>query len=191
MTCLAPILPEPLLTCYDVNPREHTSMKFEANKLLFSFKNITWQCCPHNVSHFVPSAIPWSILWCRQFHDYCGVIVSAMASQITSLTIVYSTVYSGADQRNHQSPASLAFLREIHSWPVNSPHKWPVTRKMFPFDDVIMMIQVVVSIPRFTYVYMHHHLYQVIFICISNSQSPWVGLLKLCLNTSSLATFLI
>ena len=61
-----------------------------------------------------------------------------MASQTTSLTIVYSTVYSGADQRKHQSSASLALVRGIHRWPVNSPHKWPVTRKMFPFDDVIM-----------------------------------------------------
>ena len=61
-----------------------------------------------------------------------------MASQIASLTIVYSTVYSGADQRKHQSSASLAFVRGIHRGPVNSPHKWPVTRKMFPFDDVIM-----------------------------------------------------
>ena len=61
------------------------------------------------------------------------------ASQITSLTIVYSTVYSDADQRKHQSSASLAFVWGIHRWPVNSPHKWPVTRKMFPFDDVIMI----------------------------------------------------
>ena len=52
--------------------------------------------------------------------------------------IVFSTVYSGADQRKHQSSASLAFVRGIHRGPVNSPHKWPVTRKMFPFDDVIM-----------------------------------------------------
>ena len=53
-------------------------------------------------------------------------------------TIVYSTVYSGADQRKHQSSASLAFVREIHRWLVNSPHKGPVTWKMFSFDDVIM-----------------------------------------------------
>ena len=69
---------------------------------------------------------------------FSDVIMGAMASQITSLTIVYSTVYSEAEQRKHQSSASLAFLRGIHRWPVNSPHKWPVTRKMFPFDDVIM-----------------------------------------------------
>ena len=69
---------------------------------------------------------------------YNDVVMSAMASRITSLTIVYSTVYSGANQRKHQSSASLAFVRGIHRWPVNSQHKWPVTRKMFPFDDVIM-----------------------------------------------------
>ena len=61
-----------------------------------------------------------------------------MASQITSLAIVCSIVYSDADQRKHQSSASLAFVRGNHWEPVNSPHKWPVTRKMFPFDDVIM-----------------------------------------------------
>ena len=65
----------------------------------------------------------------------------AIASQITSLTIVYSAVYSGAHQRKHQSSASLAFMWGIHRGPVNSPHKWPVTRKMFPFDDIIMAKQ--------------------------------------------------
>ena len=69
---------------------------------------------------------------------YSDVIMGAMASQITSLTIVYSSVYSGADQRKHQSSASVAFVRGIHRWPVNSLHKRPVTRKIFPFDDVIM-----------------------------------------------------
>ena len=76
----------------------------------------------------------------RLFH-YNDVIMGAIASQITSLTIVYSTVYSGADQRKHQSSVSLAFVRGIHRSPVNSPHKWPVTRKMFQFDDVIMLKQ--------------------------------------------------
>ena len=69
---------------------------------------------------------------------YTDVIMGAIASQITSLMIVYSTVYSDADQRKHHSSASLAFVWGIHRGPVNSPHKWPVTRKMFPFDDVIM-----------------------------------------------------
>ena len=71
--------------------------------------------------------------------------MSLIASQITSLTIVYSTVYSDADHRKHQSSASLAFVRGIRRGPVNSPHKGPVTRKMFPFDDVII----------YTYIYMH------------------------------------
>ena len=69
---------------------------------------------------------------------YDDVIMGAMASQITSLTIVYSTVYSGADQSKHQSSASLAFVWGIHRGPVNFPHKWPFTRKMFPFDDVMI-----------------------------------------------------
>ena len=72
-----------------------------------------------------------------EFH-YNDVKMSSVASQITTLTIVYSTVYSRADQRKHQSSASLAFVWGIHRWPMNSLHKWPVTRKMFPFDDVIM-----------------------------------------------------
>ena len=54
-----------------------------------------------------------------------------MASQITSLTIVYSTVYPGADQRKHQSSSSLAFVRGIHRRTVNSAHKWPVTQNSF------------------------------------------------------------
>ena len=74
---------------------------------------------------------------------YGDVIMGAIASQITSLTIVYSIVYSDADQRKHQSSALLAFVRGIHRWPVNSPHKWPETLKMFPFDDVIMLLSIV------------------------------------------------
>ena len=71
-------------------------------------------------------------------NHYDDVIMTTIASQITSLMVVYSTVYSDADQRKHQSSASLAFVQGIHRIPVNSPHKWPVTRKKFPFDDVIM-----------------------------------------------------
>ena len=73
---------------------------------------------------------------------YGDVIMGTIASQITSLTIVYSTIYSDANQRKHQSSASLAFVRGIHrsagNSPGTSPHKWPVTRKMFPFEYVIM-----------------------------------------------------
>ena len=79
------------------------------------------------------------VTFVRRIH-YNDVLMGAIASQITSLTIVYSTVYSSVDQRKHQSSASLAFVRGIHRGPVNSPYKWPVTRKMFPFDDVIMSL---------------------------------------------------
>ena len=73
--------------------------------------------------------------------------MGTMASQITSLTIVYSAVFnSGTDQRKYQSYASLAFVRGIHRWQVNSPHKGPVTRKMFLFDDVIMTLPVVLML---------------------------------------------
>ena len=66
--------------------------------------------------------------------------MSTMASQTTGDSSVYSTVCSDAGRRKHQSSALLAFVREIHRWPVNSPHKGPATRKMFPFDDVIMQL---------------------------------------------------
>ena len=71
---------------------------------------------------------------------YSDVIMSAMASKITSVLIVYSTVCSGADQRKHKSSASLVCVRGIHRGPVNSPHKRPMTPKMFPFDDVILSL---------------------------------------------------
>ena len=66
--------------------------------------------------------------------------MGTMASQTICVYFVCSTVCSGSDQRIHQTSASLAFVRGIHRWPVNSPHKGAVTRKMFPFDDVIMML---------------------------------------------------
>ena len=65
--------------------------------------------------------------------------MSAVASQITSVSIVCSASYLGADQRKPQSPVSLAFVRGFHWWSVDSPHKGPVTRKMLSFDDVIMI----------------------------------------------------
>ena len=66
------------------------------------------------------------------------VTMSAMSFKITSVSSVCAPVCSGADQRIPQSSASLAFVRGIHRSPVDSPHKGPVTRKMFPFDEVIM-----------------------------------------------------
>ena len=94
--------------------------------------HLRWQFHENQFSRF---SVLEQIKHCRHHNDD---IISAMGSQITSLTIVYSTVYSGADQRKHQSSASLAFVRVIHRSPVNSPHKGPVTRMIFPFDDVTM-----------------------------------------------------
>ena len=85
----------------------------------------------------ITGRLMWKVVHVRMLSHYNDVIM-AMASQITSLMIVYSTVDSGADQRKHKSSASLVFVRGIHRSPVNSPHKGPVTRKMFPFNDVIM-----------------------------------------------------
>ena len=97
-----------------------------------------FMCKPMYLMYAVPQGLFWQRIQSCQLIHYSDAMTSAMASLITSLTIVYSTVYSGEDKKTHKSSASLAFVRGIHNWPVNSPHKWPVTRKMFPFDAVIM-----------------------------------------------------
>ena len=79
---------------------------------------------------------------------YSDVIMSVMVYQITKVSIVYSSICSGTDQRKHQSSTSLAFVRGIHRSPVNSPHKGPVTWKIFPFDHVIMYIFILPFSPR-------------------------------------------
>ena len=102
--------------------------------------HMTWQLA-------VPCTTPGSglLLVCKhwgdndsQWNHYNNIIMSTITSQITSLMIVYSTVYSDTDQRKHQSSVSLAFVWGIHRALVNSPRKWPVTRNMSLFDDVIM-----------------------------------------------------
>ena len=111
-----------------------------------------WQAkliSPHSIKH-VSNQITISTNVLNTHYD--DVIMGAIASLITSLTIVYSTVYSDAGQRKHRSSASLAFVWVIHRGPVNSPHKWPVTQKMFPFDDVIMPCRI-----RQAYMYVRHH----------------------------------
>ena len=118
----------------------------------FRPRKCIWKCCllkwqpfhpwgdefTGNDSVLTDFLTSWSLWNKHECHHYNDVIMGVMASQITSLTIVYSTVYLGADQRKDQSSASLAFVLGIHRWLVNSPHEGPVTRKMFPFDDVIM-----------------------------------------------------
>ena len=108
--------------------------------IIVIFTHLPWK----NEQTIYSDQFSWmkSLVFWLKFHwslfHYDDVIMTMLASQITSLTVVYSIVYSGVNQRKHQSSASLAFVREIHRGPVNFPHKWPVTRKMFPFDDVIM-----------------------------------------------------
>ena len=94
-----------------------------------------------SLKNILCALIAINILWqawrWSHFHDfilkhYSDVITGAMPSQITSFTIVYPSVCSGAYPRKHQSSASLAYVWGINRSPVNSPYNGPVTRKMFP-----------------------------------------------------------
>ena len=95
-----------------------------------------WDC---RVAQFLPIGMIWYFV--ISVYHYSDVIMSTVTSQITSISIVCWTICKGADQRKHQSSASLAFVRGIHRWPVNSPNEGPVTRKVFPSDVVIMYCQ--------------------------------------------------
>ena len=104
------------------------------------------KCCRAYEVEFSLSNFVFHTLWMKislphKLTHYSDVIMSAMAPLITGVSIVYSTVCWGTDQRKHQGSTLLAFVRGIHRWPVNSPYKWPTTRKMFPFGDVIMSTQ--------------------------------------------------
>ena len=142
-------LSEPMLTYCQLDPKEHISMTYCLKLKYFHSRKCVWTCRLRNGGHFVQGRWVKDVVVCR---------MAAILSQsqpvtmptlqwrhsgldsVTSLTIVYSVVYSDADQRKHQSSASLAFVHGIHRGPVNSPHKWPVTWKMFPFDDVIVKL---------------------------------------------------
>ena len=111
-----------------------------------------WQVCPcHDIiiSHNMLSYNIWSsyntvsfLLIVRhcitplQRHHYNDVIISMMVFQFTRLTIVHSSVYSGTDRRKFRITGPLCRAFTSDQW--ISPHKEPVTWKMFPFDDVIM-----------------------------------------------------
>ena len=115
--------------------------KGPVTRKFFSCDDVIMQLLPR--SHPAPD-LRWKLLnQLPLFRHYNDVTMSAMVSPITSLTMVYSTVIQAQIKENIiASDASLAFVRGIHRWPVNSPHKWPVTRNTFPFDDVIMVIDV-------------------------------------------------
>ena len=120
---------------------------------------------------------PWIIIispWNQSLNPLRVHYSDVIACQITGLTIVYSTVYSRADQRKHQSFTSLAFVRGIHRGPVNSPHKWTVTRKMFPFDDIIMCIYLGIHTEMVTFsITSHMEMEQGVEVILSTGrQSP-------------------
>ena len=104
-----------------------------------AFSMVIWTQCEfiklprHETHYFIIELINKSSI-----SHYSDIIMSMMVSQVTSSTNVYSTVYSGTDQRKRQSSMSLALVRGIHQSPVNSPHKGPVMWKMFPLVDIIM-----------------------------------------------------
>ena len=101
-----------------------------------SYIYVVFECCMRQYRAKYLLDFMWgAVLFVCHYSDD---IMGAMPSQITNLTIVYSTVYSGTDQRKHQSSASLALVWGIIRWPVNSWNKRPVLRKMFPYDDVII-----------------------------------------------------
>ena len=120
---------------------------FNWNSIIFIQENAFENVICQNGSHFLQGQMssksdpyPTSVTDVHyELSCFIGITMTLqwVASQITSLTIVYSTVYSGANQRKHQSSVSLAIVRGIHRWPVNSLHKGPVMWKMFPFDDII------------------------------------------------------
>ena len=128
-------LPEPVLTRIYVGNYSQWMPQNLTNETLPLLRIMAWRLQAISYYQIYVAMTFWGH---NQLNYYNDVIMGVMASQTTSFTIVYSTVYLGADQRKHQSFASLAFVQGIHRWPVNSPHKWPVTRKMAPFDDVIM-----------------------------------------------------
>ena len=91
------------------------------------------------LSENIPCKSPADSGWRAILEHYSDVIMSTMASQIYSLTIIYLSVYSGLDQRKYQWSAALAFVRGMTGkFPAQ---KGPVTRKMFPFDHVIMKLE--------------------------------------------------
>ena len=105
--------------------------------LCIEIRIVSWGTC---IVTPLTRGCPYDNLRCSLWWHYNDVIMDAMASQITSLPIINSTVYSRLRSKEHQSSASLAFVWGIHHWLVSSPHKGPVTWQMFPFDDVIMEI---------------------------------------------------
>ena len=110
-------------------------MQWNLNQNIAKFIEKIYNC---RLFLFWPQCVMY--YWWRRYDLHYSDVI--MASQITGVSIIYSTVCSDAHKRYHQNSASLAFVRRIHQWPLNSLHKGPVTPKMFPFDDIIMEIHI-------------------------------------------------
>ena len=118
-----------------ISPLVKDHLLWETTKFSGRFIGVSWY---YKVLYYYRRPEHSTALGLLQYKQYNDVMMSVMASQITGVSIVWSSVGSGADQKKHQSSASLAFVRGIHGWSVNCPHKRPITREMFPFDDAIM-----------------------------------------------------
>ena len=103
---------------------------------------------PRLCQYGAEGVFPWGIfvifsvcasIYAHYCHYGC-VIMSAMASQITGISIVYTTVclFRRRSKETPKLPVT-GLCGGMHRWPVNSSHQRPVTRKIFPFDDVIIV----------------------------------------------------
>ena len=125
----------------------------------------TYQAGDKHVLHLYLSVLCHSINWLWRYSD---VMMGAMASQITSVSIVYSTVCSSADRRKHQSSASLAFVRGIHRGPVNSPHIWPtmiIATSAMIMAIAIEMIILINTMPSMNITFCLKDSAQCLFLC--------------------------
>ena len=127
--------------CYIFSASSWSYTSKETKETLFHYKIHFLNWNPLKYVSTTLSISTGTVFCWRDWFDsyYSEVIMSTMVSHISSTFIVYSTLCSGTDPWKHQSSTPLTFLRGIHRLFVNSPHKGPVTRKMFPFDDVTMI----------------------------------------------------
>ena len=101
---------------YHILPNKRKNMRWFTKNIVIYFHNLHRPDKPVVVMHIMMKCLG---------NHYTDLTMSAMASQITSISIVYSIIGPGADQRKHQRFASLAFAWGIHRWPLNSPQKRP------------------------------------------------------------------
>ena len=121
---------------------------YEINQWLYRYK-----------SYHYALSVPRGHIPLKNTYHYSDVIMSILASQITGDSTVCFTVWLDQHQRKHQSPRYWSFVKGIHRRMVGSPHKGTVTRRPFPFDDVIMQCT------------LRHHLDGQIYVSSGNSKS--------------------